>query len=550
MIPYCTNLKFEINTSPDIKITLMKHVHILLFCLISFSIYSQESFTIKTSKTFFEENKHTYLDFMLEDPNGGHILIRPNYSKGMSGLKLKGYFIEHYDKDFNLLRLLPYGSKKTKILGAFINDNKLNIIEGITDVVRMRDKTVKLISKIGDLKDFQFIENEFFSYNLNKNYGEFFEFYKEDKEDLNDKLVKFKFSENKKLFALSFHFMVGELEHHNTFTFDNEFNQVYHNETALETKNHSFEYENMIIDEEDQSTYLIGRHYPDLGIKNTRGQKMKFEIYKFNESYSKSIRLNIGKGTVTRLFPGLINGKIYFMTGYQNEENKSQKGFAFFEVNKQNLEIMKQFFIPIKQDILNNNLKGIDKLKAVFNFNLQNKDLFNFGMKNLHISKDGNFIMVAEEYYQYYVSNGQQSYVMDYHGAIMTLKFSSDGVLKNATMIHKNQRDIPKTSNYNSLASFYHNDKIHYLFNYKKRKEGKKEKDTQFNSSGKRKLNLAWVSIDNQGNVKTNDVIPYSEEGVFYMVKNAMYNEETGQLLLLGNNPKDKKKRLIELTFN
>ncbi|MBQ4822074.1 hypothetical protein [Aquimarina sp. MMG016] len=528
----------------------MKYLSFLLFCLITTTLLSQEQFTVNEGKMFFEEKKHTYLDFTIKDNQGGYVLIRPDYSSTIGGFKPKGFFIEHYDKNLNMLKLSKYGDKKTKILYAFILENKLHIIEGKTNLARLRNRTVKLIAKTAELDNFSFTENEFFSFNLNEKYGEILDFFDRDREDLENNFVKFIVSENKKIIGLNFSIKAKESEYHNTFLFDNKFNQIHHNEIALKTKDKSFAYDNMSINEQDQSVYLVGRYYPNLGFKKSKGQELNFEVYKLNNSNKKSLNLKIGGGYVGSLYPKLIGDKIYLITCYQNMEQKFQRGLAFFEVDHENFEVSNKFLIPVKQGLLNDNLPGKGLFNGMFSNSFNNKYLFNFRLKNLYKTEENDFLLVAEEYYRYQQSNGQNSVPMDYHGGILTLRFTDEGKVKACTLIDKNQFDAPQSSNYNSVLNIYNDSKIHYLFNYKKKKEGKKGDKVKFKSSGKRKLNLVLITVDSQGNVIENNIKPYKDGANSFMVRSGYHDKELKELLLFGNNPKEKKKQLMKLSFD
>ncbi|MEW7289393.1 hypothetical protein [Aquimarina sp. 2304DJ70-9] len=529
----------------------MKYIHILFCCFLYLSTFSQEEFKVKKGKTFFEEKKYTYLEHIVEDPQGGYVLLRPDYAKFLDNWSFKGYFVEHYDRDLNMLKLGKYGNKKTKILGGFIKDDKLYVIEDLSDLKAVPNKKIKVVVNASSLKKLDFEEKEILYINLREKYGHLIDFFEKDEGPISRKdFLKFKFSQNKKSFAMSFHLKVKELEYHNIYAFDDNLEQLYTNEIVLKSKDHTFEFDDIVIDDEDQSTYLVGKNYPNMGSVTPKEHKMNFEIYKFNTSFSISTKVSIGEGTVNQLFPFFHEDRLFFITAFQDESDTSKKGFTFLEVDKKNLETTKQFFIPIKQQMLNNNLKGIEKIRVAFNHDLQNKDLFNFRVKSIDITKNGDFVLVAEEHYQYIQSSQHHSVLIDYHGAILTVRFNEDGNLKTATLIHKNQHDAVQRSNFNSIINFYHNDKMHYVFNYKRKKEAKKGDKIEYKGSGSVKPNLVMLTLDQEGNVYDKDIVPYSEQGVHYMVKNGFFNKEENRLLLFGNNPKGKKKQLMVLDFN
>ncbi len=103
----------------------MKNITLLLLLFITFNNYAQD-ISITKSKIFKDSNRISSLEYSLEDENGGLITIRAFYSSLIK--KLKGYYIQHFDANLNLLKEVEYEVDKNELRNAFIKDNKLHLL--------------------------------------------------------------------------------------------------------------------------------------------------------------------------------------------------------------------------------------------------------------------------------------------------------------------------------------------------------------------------------------------------------------------------------------
>jgi hypothetical protein len=81
---------------------------------------------IKTSEVYKDKKKNTTLSFTASDGKGG-LFVGRSYYGGL--LKtLKGYYIEHYDSNLNLVKEFDYEIDRETVQQAFVNNGELHLL--------------------------------------------------------------------------------------------------------------------------------------------------------------------------------------------------------------------------------------------------------------------------------------------------------------------------------------------------------------------------------------------------------------------------------------
>ena len=103
----------------------MKKQLLILITIFFSTITFSQKFEILKSDIFKDKKKHSTLSYTLEDGQGGLITIRKFYGGG----RVKGYYMQHFDKNLKLKKEFTYEVKKNRIESAFVKNGNLHLIE-------------------------------------------------------------------------------------------------------------------------------------------------------------------------------------------------------------------------------------------------------------------------------------------------------------------------------------------------------------------------------------------------------------------------------------
>jgi len=242
----------------------MKKLSILITLLILQISYSQEiPFQIKKSEMFTDKYRNSTISDIIEDENGGFVLIRP-YAGSMFNKKT-GYYFEHYDENLKLLSdydfPINYSDviKQSSVLGIVSNEKEIHII----DFIYNNDEKAYICSaNTAKFTDFQFNKKELFRINSDeiKNFSFFRIFHSGFDKNSGALLIP---NEEGTAFAISVDIKDNKNETHKIYLFDNYLNEKINHTFKRDIKDKHFSYENVVISDEGNTLYLLGKAYTE-----------------------------------------------------------------------------------------------------------------------------------------------------------------------------------------------------------------------------------------------------------------------------------------------
>ncbi len=534
----------------------------ILFFIVTTIFSQQANISLEKSKVYKDEKKRTYLNFTLSDNQGGYFFFRPFYvSKMQSKYKIKGYYIDHFNKNNELIASIPYGDKMTNIYGAYIKENKLFVIDGSVDVIRIRNKTVSFRLLESPLDTFKFVEKKEIKINLNDKYGHVMDFFEDDEDDLNHDFLKFKVSENKEYFALNYNLIVKGKEHHFIGVYDRELNKVYENEIVLNPKKENFNFDSLAIDERDQSVYLVGRLNKKIGLKGDIGKPINYKVYKLTKDDNISLNMNMKDSYITPLYPAFVNEELYLTSMYYHKKSK-KGGVALFVIDRNTFELKNKKTPTIFKEMFSKNTRWVLN-SPIFSFKKMN-----YEVKTFDKLANDEFVLTAEEFYE---TGGKASYssvptgfnvggatmmmggntnappMVSYNNMLVII-MDKDGNLKKVAKIEKKHIAPKGLAGHASFVHVVKGNKIYYLMNATRTVTQDKKEKVTFRGSIFKNKGLMLVSCDLEGELEYQKITVNEDVKMGFLVKDAILGDE-GEIIVFGRNKK-KQKQMIRLQIN
>lgn len=252
----------------------MKKILALTLLLFAFSLSFAQDFSVTKSSVFKDKKKNSYLSFALEADNGGIVTIR-EYHKGMFQ-KLKGYYIQYFDAKLKLIKEVDYEVNNKRIENAFLKNGTLHLLEIES---KKKEDEISINVSSASLENLSFSKKELLSFsedNIKQYFGiVLFPFFINNGFNQIDgnHMGEIVFSENKKFFAINFDFKSKEKESHKIFVFNDNFEKVYDKLIVKDIKDKLFEYNSFEVDDEDGTTYFLGKAYENNSTKSKKKGK-------------------------------------------------------------------------------------------------------------------------------------------------------------------------------------------------------------------------------------------------------------------------------------
>ena len=506
---------------------------ILFLLCFTIPFYAQEgesdiSINIKMTEVFKDKKKFTSLAFSTKDNNNG-VIIGRRYKKG--------YYIEHYDENINLVKNYDFEVNKNygSIDRAFLSGDNLCLIEYLYN---KKSKKIEYYVNISPLDNFSFKRELLFSVPLNEVKKNFAFFGFGTGRD-NDVLGDFYISKNQKYIAFTVDIKNKDSETHRLFVFNNALEKVYQTEFKRGIKDRKFILENIDVDETDGSVYLLGKAYTREKKKKKEGGKYQFELYKINGNSKQSVVFDSSENYIGSLTTVINDGKLFCVGFYSEKNDHRYKGFVYFDIDSKNMSLTNKVFSPFTEQFI------LDKYGKS-----KDKELRNISFRNIHITENNECILNAEEFYitSVYVSNqygGYWRYIYNFRD-IISAKIDASGKLIWARNINKKQKD-GYYSPYLSYTSTYFNGKSYFFINCSDKIKKLRNDRIEFKGIRAKKSNLYVITLDENGHFEYKKLLDDKDSEVPFAVGNGILNNNGTDIIFQGR--RKSKKQVMKISM-
>ncbi|TQD40594.1 hypothetical protein [Haloflavibacter putidus] len=525
-----------------------------LMLFFSYSLQAQiyTNYSIEKSKTFKDKKKHSELVFTANDDNGGTVIVRMYYA-GLITKSPKGYLIEYYDSDLNLVNDAEYEIDDSSIKNIFIKDQKLHLISYERD----RKSNTNVYSVLSaPLSTMKFTEKELFSLSRKEVKKPFYfaigaiPITNQGKID-HDPTGEVWLSDNKKFFVFNFDLKDDDNQTNRVLVYNDNLEKVFEHEFKSDLRDRLFSYNDIVVNDKDGTVYFLGKAYEnDSKRKKKDGEaNYHFKLYKLNKDGMQEANFDTAENFVVSM--KLVHKKDQLVcVGFYSDkhDNRAKVGTVYYRLNPENLAVEKQKFNRFTEQFL------IDKYgeKRGKRKKRKGKEKAEFTYRGIYINDVGDVIFSAEEYYvitsTVYGGMGASTTQTTYHfDDIFSCRMNPSGEMIWARNINKKQEAGTK-SPYLSFTAMPFNNKTLIFLNAADKVKKMRDDRIRFKDKRAKKMNMYLVEIDMDGNFDYKKIIDNSESKVTYKVMHGISNKTGDKLIFEGS--KGRKKKMVEISLN
>src|SRR5690606_8900297 len=338
--------------------------------------------TYNFGERYDDRYKFSNLLDISDDGMGGSILVRAYYTGIV--LRPRGYYIERYNKDLELISEFNYKLKGCDFVSAFVKNGQLNLLVLQYDLAKESYDYVVHRSPITEfnftaqnilsIPSFQVSEPMDHNY-YNRNFSKGF--------------TTTAFSnEDESAFVISTHYKKGKDEKHFIYFFNSSLNKLmeYDFSGQLEEKNYAFE--NMVTSKNLEEVYLVGKAFYKKKRFAATERKFQYELLKVSKDNAIVQTFDdIGKFSES-LKPIIAKDKLICVGFYADRQDNRYNGIAYFDMDPNTLAINTKKYNPFSKQFMD------DKFGRE-----EDNVIKNLVFKDLGITPDNAILFNAEEYF-------------------------------------------------------------------------------------------------------------------------------------------------------
>lgn len=513
----------------------MKYTCLLL--LLVFTSFMAGAQQLPVDYTFGEKYndkyKYSNLVTVARDGTGGFVLVRAYYT-GMI-LTPKGYFIERYDQDLQLLSEFNYKIKGTEFVEGYVQNGQLYLLFLQYNHDRFSYDYVVHRSPVDG---FQFTEQTLVSvpseqvrnplernyYNRNFNSGF---------------TTTALFNEKKSAFVISTHFKKGKVNKHMIHLFSAGLTPMLEYDFSEEVENKNYAFENIAFSKDLQTAYIVGKAYYKKKRFSALERKFQYEMVKISRQGARVLTFDDPDKYSEALKPVFRDGELVVVGFYADRRDNRYNGLGFFKVDPEGLNIITKKYNPFSTQFM------LDKFGKD-----DDKEIKNLVFKDLSFTDDGHILFNAEEYFvtssvQSNSSGGRLRVERYHHNDIVSVKLSAGGDLVWARNINKTE--VTQGDGAYASYSSYSKAGETYFFVCSAAEDPQLLSNERliFKQGFGRNRNVFAIRLDREGNLSYDKIIDSREARLPLMVSMPLIDREDGELLFYAK--KGNKKQLVKV---
>lgn len=511
---------------------------ILLLCLVFVGIMASAQ-KMPVSYDFGEKynDRYRYSNLMTidEDGTGGYILVRAYY-QGLI-LRPKGYLIEHYNSDLELVSEYNYKLKGLDFVNGFLKNGQLNLLflnynydKGEYEywvhrspIFEFNFRTEKLLS----------IASEEVNDPVGKNYY--------NRNFSNGFTTAILFNEDKTGFIISTHHKKGKDEKHIIHLFDTTLKKRFEYDFSDEIEEKNYAFENVTFSQDLQTAYIVGKAYFKKKRFQVDERKFQYELIKITQN-SNQTQSFVDPGKYPEaLYPILLKNRLVCVGFYADRKDNRYNGIAYFDIDPNTLDIHSQRYNPFSQQFMD------DKFGRE-----EDKDIKNLVFKGVEVTPSEEIFFNAEEYF---VSTGlevtgagQRVKIERYHyNDIVSVKLAPNGNMEWARNINKTEVTQGDGA-YASYSSYCKDGKTYFFIcTAAENPQLINNERLIFKQGLSRNRNVFMISLDENGVMDYEKIIDQQEARLPFMVSMPLKDEAADKMLFYAK--RGGKKQLVKVDF-
>ncbi|MCK0161072.1 hypothetical protein [Allomuricauda sp. F6463D] len=515
----------------------MKKNLFILCCFVLTTLVNAQKMPVSYDFGEKYKDKHRYSNLVAieEDDAGGYVLVRAYY-QGLI-LKPKGYLIEKYNSDLELVSEYNYKLKGLDFINGFLKNGQLhlmfldyNYLRGeyeywvhSSPIIDFNFKPKKLLSIAS-----QEVENPVGKNYYNRDFSRGF-------------TTAILFDEDKTGFVISTHHKRGKNNKHIIHMFDTALNKKFEYDFSAEIEEKNYAFENVVFSPDLQSAYIVSKAYFKKRRFRVDERKFQYELIKVSQ-FGNQIQSFVDPGKYPEaLYPVLTKNMLVCVGFYADRKNNRYNGIAYFGLNPSSLAIQSQKYNPFSQQFMD------DKFGRE-----EDQVIKNLIFKGVEVTDNQEIFFNAEEYF---VSSGlettgagQRVKIERYHhNDIVSVKLDSNGTMEWARNINKTEVTQGDGA-YASYSSFCKDGNTYFFIcTAAENPQLINSERLIFKQGFSRNRNVFMISLDKNGVMDYEKIIDQQEARLPLMVSKPLKDEMEDTMLFYAK--RGSRKQLVKVDF-
>ncbi|WP_405385031.1 hypothetical protein [Maribacter sp. LLG6340-A2] len=511
-----------------------RNIFLFILCVNVFGAVAQEEFVTYTiGEKFNDKYRYSNMLAIADDGSGGTVVVRGYYTGII--LKPKGYFIEHYNKDLELISEFNYKLKHANFIDAYVRNGQVYLL--FLEYSFKKNSYVYEVHR-SPFTQFQFTKETILSIAsdpviqpLDRNYY--------NRNFSSGFTTSVLFNDDKSAFAITTHFKKRKADQHYIHVFNANLNKIMEHDFSDEVEEKNYAFENLAFSKDLQNVYLVGKAYFKKKRFNATERKFQYEMVRISQT-GRSVQSFYTPGKFPEALKPVFKGNDLLCIGfYADRKDNRYNGISFFKLNPLSLELEKSKFNPFSEQFM------IDKFGRE-----EDKAIKNLVFKGMNITKEGNILFNAEEYFtsnsvQSNSSGGRFKVTRYHHNDIISAKLSPQGDLIWARNINKTE--VTQGDGAYASYSAYTKDNNTYFFISTSAENPQQLSDDRimFKQGFSRNRNVFLIRLDKNGHMKYNKVIDDTEARLPLMVSAPFIDRQKDELKFYAK--RGSKKQLVQV---
>ncbi len=507
---------------------------LLSFFLIGIAVRAQE---IPVNYTFGEKYndryKYSNLLTISDDGSGGTILVRAYYT-GLI-LKPKGYLVERYNENLQLINEFNYKLKDREFVEGYVKNGQLYMLfldynleteayeywihrSPIDQFNFTREKLVSVASAPVNNP----LDKNYYNRNFNSGFT-----------------TTVLFTEDKNAFAISTHFKKGKINKHEIYVFNASLKKIIFQDFSAEVEEKNYAFENIVVSKSLDKAYIIGKAYFKKKRFTALERKFQYELIQLSAQGVQIQNFDSPGKYSESLTPILNKGDLVCVGFYADRKDNRYNGLAYFQMDPSTLTVKSKKYNPFSEQFM------FDKFGQEYE-----KELQNLVFKNVTVTKDNSILFNAEEYF---VSNSVQANssggrvrVQRYHyNDIVSAKLDDEGNMVWARNINKTEV-TQGDGDYASYSSYTKDGHTYFFISTSAENPQILNKERIIFKQGlSRNRNVFVIQLDREGQMNYKKIIDSQDARLPLMVSNPLKDNINNELLFYAK--RGTKKQLVNI---
>ena len=485
---------------------------------------------------YVDRYKYSNLVSISEDGKGGTILVRAYYT-GMI-LTPKGYFIEHYNRDLELISEYNYKLKGLDFIEGYFKNGQLYLL--FLDY-NLETFSYDYVVHRSPISDYRFTEEKLLSIKsdqvkqpydrnyYNRNFSSGF-------------TTTALFNDDKSSFVISTHYKKGKINKHNIYVFSASLKKIFEKDFSKEIEDKNYAFENIAVSTNMDRVYIVGKAYFRKKRFTALERKFQYELIMLTKQSIKTQTFDESGKYSEALKPILRNENLICVGFYADRKDNRYNGLGYFKLDPNTLEVQIKKYNPFSNQFMADKFGKEDA-----------EQVKNLVFKNVNFTKDDDILFNAEEYFvtssiQANSSGGRLRVERFHHNDIVSAKLNLKGDMVWARNINKSEV-TQGDGEYASYSSYTKNDNTYFFISSSSENPQLLNNERIIFKQGmSRNRNVFVIQLDKNGKMSYEKIIDSKEARLPLMVSKPLMDFNDNAVLFYAK--RGTKKQLVNVSIN